>query len=161
MTLSGFSIEIQNIQQTSEGVLVDLHVEVPYGSVPDRKQDLDHYSAFIQIDLGMARNASSDPMQREILSELRSLPPTRSMKRLSPLPLPEPAESGLIQAWGFQVLDEGPHTGRYIRGLGISSQPNLDNDALIMTAKWSRETHYRIFKTIVYAQHHEANAEGL
>ena len=150
MTLSGFSIEIQNIQQTSEGVLVDLHVEVPYGSVPDRKQDLDHYSAFIQIDLGMARNDSSEALQRKSMSELRSLPSTRSLKRLSPLPLPEPADSGLLQSWGFEVLDDGPHKGRYIRGLGISSQPNMNNDALIMTAKWSRETQYRIFKSIVH-----------
>lgn len=149
MTLQGIDVSIDDIQKTDEGVCVNISAAIPFGKVPDRKQDLEHYSATFQLDLGLLIAPASYTTEKFDLTDFKVLPKYRTFKKLYPSKSSAETEVGYLQQWGFTILDDGPHTGRYIRGISISSHPNLELDGIEMKAKWSRETKVKMSKKVV------------
>jgi hypothetical protein len=149
MTIQGIDISINDIQKTDEGVCVSISAAIPYGKVPDRKQDLERYSATIQLDLGILIAPANYSTERSDLSDFKVIPKYRTFKKMYPPKSSAEIDTGYLQQWAFTILDDGPHTGRYIRGISLSSHPNLELDGIEMKAKWSRETKVQMSKKVI------------
>ena len=116
--------------------------------MPDRWQQVHRYTAVGSLKVGLLRSKQGSDLSREELAQQAFEPAHRSHRRLEPLACPLETEPTLLQKWSLQVLDEGKHSGRYIRGFQWSGSTSAQ-DSLFMEAAWSRPTPLELQRAVI------------
>ena len=149
ITTAGFSFSVDEVVPNNEGASIKVSVSHRFGSVPDRNQKKEVYSALAKLQIGFALLPSSSQVKTATVegntSRKWSLYPK---KKVIP---DDPSATKLVQQYEWKVTNKQKHLGRYLRGIGMSATPNTASDVFDNAGPITRKTDVYHRKVLVWS----------
>lgn len=150
ITTRGLRVAIAHQRVVGDTLHLVLQMSQELGSVPDRKQNLNQYTALGQIALGVSMSVSESP-QKIVVERTKFTHPRRILGRTPPLLLCDDKRSWVpLRSWSFTLANEEKDSGRYLRRLTVDATAEGGLSDFDNVGAWARPVRAEVERTIVY-----------
>lgn len=149
ITTRGLRVAIAHQRVVGDTLHLVLQMSHEFGSVPDRKQNLNQYTALGQIALGVSLSAS-EFSQKLVVERTQFSHPRRILGRAPSLLLCDEERSWVpLRSWSFTLANEEKNSGRYLRRLTFDGTPEGGLSDFDNVSAWARPVQGRVERTII------------
>jgi hypothetical protein len=149
ITVNGLRAQVQSLRQEGRILHLSVVLEQSFGSVPDRRQDMDNYSALGRVELGFVALPDDAVWERTDAGGSETV--AGGLFREPQPGLGPGGAIGLLQEYSIQVQDSGRNPGRYLRALELSAALETGHDLFDNSGAVTRQTAVEVQRTLLWS----------
>ena len=149
ITTAGFKLSIDEVILKDDGADIHISMAHRFGSVPDRFQQNQLYSAIGKIQIGLALLPEQSVISSTIVDDDKLRRGGLFPKQLEMSPAKNAVH--LVQQYDWHVTNEQKHRGRYLRGLGMTATTDTSGDVFDNAGPITKKTKIRYRKVLAWS----------